>query len=530
MPTNEEAQARGAAARTHLLAVANRPVWNIVGGGLNTVEGHLFGPPLAFWSDEDEDDLPACGYTVTDAGIAVIPVTGTLVDAELSWWMAYLGYCSTPALARAVAAAQADGNVKDLFLHVNSPGGHASGLAAVADALWAVRQAGEKRVWAGCEMVCSAAYYLASQCEKVYLAPDAMAGCIGTLYVLSDWSGYYGQMGVVSLRVTSDGAETYKGAGARGTRITPAQQADYKRICNEYQALFSAAVRRGRGFSVDAMSALADGRVHVGANALALSLVDGIASPASVLSALGGGDDLDDLPGPPPGQTDGGEDDPDGDEAPESRQTPVTQTDLSANANLQTQENRTLSTKPNPQNPTGQAENAESTGRLNGFLAWLRGDDVPSEAHAAPVVQATTPHPVLAAALAAGLDTPEKLQAVLDERTARQEADAAAAAQALTQAREAAQSAAVAAFGQGTPQLAEARAAIAQQESAPALHGMTSAYRAAAPRTLRPGAGRQTAPALALSGDDGTGTATEQDAPANKSLDPGTIYKQRAVK
>lgn len=521
---NDQAQARGAAARTHLLSVATRPVWDIVGGAIDSIESHLFGPPLSFWLEDDDDgaDTPACGYTLTDGGIAVVPIVGTLVDSEPSWWMSYLGYCSIPAIARAVTAAAADGNVKDILFDVDSPGGHVSGLAAACDAVWAVRQAGEKRVWAACKKVASAAYEIVSQCHKIYLAPDGMGGCIGTLYLLSDWSGYYTQMGVVNLRLASDGADTYKGAGARGTKITPAQQADFKRICNEYRTLFNGIIQRGRGFDDKTMLALADGRIHIGANALQLSLVDGIATPEAVLSALGGGDDLDDLAGPPSQQGDG-EDEPDGDDDP---------TDLFSSPNdlfhdLTTfyQENNPLST---PQTLTPKTPTAEQASRTSKFIAWLTGEDVSNEASAAPpsnnpAPQAAEPHPVLVAALAAGLDTPEKVTALVTERNARQETDKTSAEQALTTAREGAQNAATTAFGAGSQELERAQHLIGVQTNVGVLSSMAAAYKTARPATLRPNAPRQTVAEQTQITDE-AGSAPK---PVNEGLIPGKVYAKR---
>ena len=503
---NDQAHARGAAARTHLLSVASRPVWNIVGGAMNAVEGQLFGPALSFWWDDDEDDggTPDCGYTLTAEGIAVIPLHGTLVDSEPSWWMSYLGYCSIPQIARAVAAADADGNVKDVLLDVKSPGGHVSGLAAACDAVWTVRQRGEKRIWSACSQVCSAAYEIASQCDKMYLAPDGMAGCIGTLYLLSDWSGYYTQMGVVTLRVASDGAEVYKGAGARGTKITSAQEADFKRVCNEYRALFNTKIQRGRGFDDKTMLALADARIHIGANALQLSLVDGIATPEAVLIALGGGSDLDDLAGPPsqtPPDTDTDDDDP------------SDKTFLSP----ATQENKTLSTT------TTENKTAENNSFIDTLISRLSGKTENKNEGAAPAAE---PHPVLTAALAGGLDTPEKVNALLAEQKARQEAEKTSAEQALTTARDGAKNAAVTAFGQDTPNLKAAQEIIASLSDVSALNSLATGYKSLKPAgiTAKP---RQTKPEQTQTTNQDVGVQTAAENTVQENLNPSNVYNNR---
>lgn len=262
-----------------------------------------------FWDDDEGADDVA--YEVTPEGVAIIPVCGTLVDSEPAWWMSYLGYASTPEIAEMVTAASADLTVSAILLLIDSPGGQVSGLYAACQAVWQVRQSGDKKIWAACKEVCSATYELASQCDRIYLTEDGMAGCIGTIISLADWSGYYSQMGVVKKRITSTGAETYKGEGTPGTKITPEQEADFKRICDEYRAIFNRVIVRGRNLSLDTLQTLADGRVHVGRNALSLGIVDGIASQADVLAALGSGAEIEGWTEPPP--------DPDTDTEPDDR-------------------------------------------------------------------------------------------------------------------------------------------------------------------------------------------------------------------
>ncbi len=267
----------------------NRPAWQILGDRLSAVAMHvLASAPIGLWCDDDDDESDRPGYDVTPEGVAVINVCGTLIHSEPAWWMPYLGYISTPALARTIAAAAADGNVRKIYLGIDSPGGHQSGIYAVCDAIWAASHTAGKPVWAsGRGLMCSAAYEIASQCDKVFLAEDGMAGCIGTVIVLSDWSAFYNQGGVVNHRITSTGGEVYKGQGARGTKVTSAQLADFKRMADECQSLFNRLIQRGRGLTAAQVATLADGRSHVGRNAMALGLVDAIATPDEVLAAMG---------------------------------------------------------------------------------------------------------------------------------------------------------------------------------------------------------------------------------------------------
>lgn len=250
--------------------------------------------PVAFcwWGDDDDDDPAEATYTVTSDGIAILPLHGPMLNTAPTYWMRWLGATSTPQLTRWAREALTDVRVKSVFLDVDSPGGHAQGAAALADALWALRQSG-KRVIAGCRQVGSAAYHAASQASRLYAVPDGETGCIGTLLLLGDWSAYYAEMGVEKLRLTSTGAEIFKGAGAFGTAVTPEQRADFVRQCDELQALFTANVARGRGLTPEQANALADGRIWLGYVAQDMGLIDATAQPDAVLAALTRDRDID---------------------------------------------------------------------------------------------------------------------------------------------------------------------------------------------------------------------------------------------
>ncbi len=542
--------AHGAVARTELLGAASYcPHWNVRGDALNVLDGQLLGAPLSLsWDDDDdEDDDEAPGYTVDTSGVAVIPIHGTLMAAEPTWWMGYLGYASLPALARAIQAAAADPLASDLLLDIDSPGGHVAGLAAVCDAVWEVRQAGDKRVWAACRQVCSAAYEIASQCERVYLTQDGQGGCLGTLYLIPDWSGYYKQMGVVKYRITSDGGEAFKGEGAMGTEVTPAQQADFKRLCNEYRDLFNPVVMRGRGWTQKTVQTLADGRVHVGANAKALGFVDGIADPEDVLSALGGDGDLD-----------GG-----ADPAPPDDDTDDELTDL---LTLHSTEDRRQG---------GLASILSRLGLNSG--GRQKGTDMLNRplGQGARAAQAS----VLAAALSLGLDSPEKVAALVGESRAWEtekatltaqvqtltgekaalegqaaaaaaqtdtltaenaalserlkgytDAESRAQADALEEAKADATAAATAAFGAGSAELASAQTLIAAMTSAGVLASMTTAYKQATPKQLRPGAPRQTATAPVVTTEDPTPEQAARVQARDDALDPEKVYAKRRAR
>jgi len=230
----------------------------------------------------DEDDA---AYQVIN-GIAVFSINGPMTKYQTSFQSIFGGTATVP-LRRALRMAANDPDVMCGILCIDSPGGTAAGMTDLAADIRAFNAAKPCYGYIQ-DMGCSAAYWAASQCRKVYANAGALVGCIGTMMVLRDTSKAYEQQGVQVHVITSDAADgdTMKGAGADGAPLTADQLADFKRLANEQNDLFVADVAAGRKMTPDRVRAMADGRVHVGAKAQALGLVDEISSLDSAMQAI----------------------------------------------------------------------------------------------------------------------------------------------------------------------------------------------------------------------------------------------------
>lgn len=81
-------------------------------------------------------------------------------------------------------------DVKNIGLKIDSPGGNVDGVKSVADAIIYAKSKGKKVLaWGG--FIASAAYYIASQCDEIWLDNQAASeiGSIGVLFVHIDESG-----------------------------------------------------------------------------------------------------------------------------------------------------------------------------------------------------------------------------------------------------------------------------------------------------------------------------------------------------
>lgn len=217
---------------------------------------------------------------------AVIPITGVIAKhaSQVNDVSQPQGTATTTVSAM-LRQALADDAVKSILLAVDSPGGSIDGVQALADEIHAAR--GVKPIVAHADgMAASAAYWLASQADKVLATSDSAVGSIGVYSVVGDLSRLYKNEGV-DMHVIRNGA--LKGAGARGTPVTGEQMAAIQTQVDAYAALFHESVQRGRGMSEKALKPLADGSVFIGKRAVDAGLIDGIATLEQALAGMGGG-------------------------------------------------------------------------------------------------------------------------------------------------------------------------------------------------------------------------------------------------
>lgn len=207
--------------------------------------------------------------TNTGKAVAVIRVLGTLMKQQTSMAEG----SSTIQLRRELRLAASDPDVSAILLAIDSPGGTVSGTDDLAAEVRNARKS--KPVWAFIEdFGASAAYWIASQCEKVFANSDtALVGSIGTLMTVYDFSGAAEKEGIKTF-VFQTGS--LKGSGVPGSVITEEQAAYFQGIVNSAQVSFDAAVRKGRGLSEKQLGAIRSGAVFSAGEALDRKLIDGI--------------------------------------------------------------------------------------------------------------------------------------------------------------------------------------------------------------------------------------------------------------
>lgn len=217
-----------------------------------------------------------------DDGVAIVRVDGTLTRRP-DFWQAFFDGLSSEALAFEIERLAVDDGVDAIVLRIDSPGGEASGMPEVADAIYEAAKI-KPVVAVADRMAASGAYYIASQATKVYAGGrDADVGSIGTLLVAYDYSQFFEKAGIKPV-VFATGP--FKATGALGTEFTDDQKAYLQSRVDETQKHFVEAVKRGRGLTGDQLAAATDGRVFRPTEATRLGLIDGVKSFADVVSEL----------------------------------------------------------------------------------------------------------------------------------------------------------------------------------------------------------------------------------------------------
>jgi len=218
-------------------------------------------------------------YDTDDQGVAHIDVSGPLTKYQTSF-DALFGGTSYAMLRRALSLANADPDISAIMLCIDSPGGTVSGCADFAQEV----AASPKPVHAYIEdMGCSAAYWIASQCQSITANSTATVGSIGVAMIVQDTSGQYAKDGVKVYRVATG---PFKAAGADGTPVSDEMLAEFQRECEAVNKCFTGEVMAGRGMTADQVSKISDGRVFIGQEAKTLGLVDSIASFADAHAAI----------------------------------------------------------------------------------------------------------------------------------------------------------------------------------------------------------------------------------------------------
>jgi len=159
-----------------------------------TIGAEQIAEPLALFGDDEEmGPRPSRSYQITN-GIAVLPVSGTLVSKTRSL-QPYSGMTGYNGIIARLQQAMSDPGVDGILLDMDTPGGMVSGAFDCADIIARMRDI--KPIWAlANDMNCSAGQLIASAASRRLVTQTARTGSIGVMMAHSNYGAALKKQGV----------------------------------------------------------------------------------------------------------------------------------------------------------------------------------------------------------------------------------------------------------------------------------------------------------------------------------------------
>jgi ClpP class serine protease len=214
--------------------------------------------------------------------VAVINAAGPIMYRR-SWLSMYFGSATIEDMQLQLQMAVADPAVRTVAFRWHSGGGSVEMVPEFADALYAAR--GQKPIVSIADTcIASAAYWLASQTDAIYVTQSSRVGAVGTYLHHQEMSAMFEQIGITNTLI-AHGAR--KVDGNQYEPLSEQARAAFQVYVDEVGVEFEAAVARGRGVSrKDVADTFGQGDVIRGKKAIALGMADKQGTFAQVLSKL----------------------------------------------------------------------------------------------------------------------------------------------------------------------------------------------------------------------------------------------------
>jgi protease-4 len=231
----------------------------------------------AIWSGEE--DISASGPY-----IATIYVEGSIIAGQSDTFGIPIGYQHNWTLGK-IDELMADDNNRGLILFVDSPGGGVYESDELYLKLKEYKELTQRPVYAVMgSMAASGGYYISAAADKIVANRNTWTGSIGvTIGTLYDISELLEKYGVKTVTIT---AGSNKAMGSSVEPLTDEQKQIFQSLVDEAYDQFTGIVSNERGIDLEAVKALADGRIYTAKQAYDLGLVDMIGTLHEALNDM----------------------------------------------------------------------------------------------------------------------------------------------------------------------------------------------------------------------------------------------------
>lgn len=225
-------------------------------------------------------DKPRARFYQVESGIAVLPVSGTLVH-KLGGMRPFSGMTGYDGITARLQQAMSDPEVKGVLLDIDSPGGQAAGAFDCADMIY--RMSKQKPIWAlANEMSCSAAMLLASACQRRLVTQTSRIGSIGVVMAHTSYAGMLEQRGVDITLIYSG---THKVDLSETRELPESVRADCQQKMDDARRMFAEKVAQYTGMQVDEVMAT-EAAIYDGQAGIDAGLADEMVNAADAITVM----------------------------------------------------------------------------------------------------------------------------------------------------------------------------------------------------------------------------------------------------
>lgn len=218
-------------------------------------------------------------------GIAVLPIHG-VIEQRYSWIMDYIGGTSTDEFGAMYESALADPKVKGIIVDIDSPGGTVPGVMELADKIYNSR--GQKPVVAiANSMAASAAYWIGSAFDKLFVAPGGDVGSVGVFSAHFDISKMMEMDGVTA---TVFHAPEFKAEFNPWNPLSDESKEHEQQEIERLYGMFVSAVAKHRGTTASSVrESYGKGRTVHAVKAVEVGMADRVATLDRVIQRMQAG-------------------------------------------------------------------------------------------------------------------------------------------------------------------------------------------------------------------------------------------------
>jgi protease-4 len=165
-------------------------------------------------------------------------------------------------------------SVPAILLNIDSPGGGVATSQEIYTEIKRLKEKKNKKVVAYMSSVgASGAYYVSAPADKIVANPGTIVGSIG---VIAEWVNYGNLLAWAKLKDVTFKTGEFKDTGTPTRDLTEREKVYFQGLIDDMYVDFVEAVAEGRKMDMEAVRALADGRVFTGRDAREKKLVDEI--------------------------------------------------------------------------------------------------------------------------------------------------------------------------------------------------------------------------------------------------------------